>query len=138
MRDIDRITATLATTFEGSTQLPGLAPLLAELAEAAKRKCEILRTDPVIFDVWPAFVVARDRLRTIQPRLPPAPTLAEIHEAQEGSRILDAGTALVTHIVRARVPMPTSARDLINQCDRFRRSYLDSKGQPPPLSPMPG
>jgi hypothetical protein len=64
--------------------------------------------------------------------------LAEIHEAQEGSRILDAGTALVTHIVRARVPMPTSARDLINQCDRFRRSYLDSKGQPPPLSPMPG
>jgi hypothetical protein len=46
MRDIDRITATLATTFEGSTQLPALKPLLAELAECAKRKCEILRTDP--------------------------------------------------------------------------------------------
>ncbi|MFW6258488.1 MAG: hypothetical protein ACOC26_03235 [Halochromatium sp.] len=53
MRDVDRITATLTTTFEGSTQVSGLAPLLAELSESAKRKCEILRTDPAIFDVWP-------------------------------------------------------------------------------------
>jgi hypothetical protein len=138
MRDVDRITGTLDATFQGSTQLPGLAPLLADLAETAKRKCEILRTDPAIFDVWPAFVVARDRLRTIRPRLPLAPTLTEIHEAQEGGRILKAGTALVTHIVRARVPMPTSARDLINQCDRFRRSYLDGKDRPPPLSQPTG
>ncbi|MGB5833478.1 MAG: hypothetical protein WBG92_15980 [Thiohalocapsa sp.] len=127
MRDIDRITATLATTFEGSSQIPGIAPLLAEFGEAAKRKCEILRTDVAIFDVWPAFVVARDRLRNMQPHLPPAPSLAEIHQAQETTRIFQAGTALVTYIVRARVPMPKSARDLIDQCDRFRRIYLDGR-----------
>jgi hypothetical protein len=132
MRDIDRIIGTLITTFEGSTQVPNIVPLLAEFAEAAKRKCEILRTDPAIFQVWPAFVVARDKLLTIQPRLPPAPSLAEIHEAQEGNRILKAGTALVTHIVRARVPMPKSARELIDRCDRFRRNYLDGRDQPPP------
>ncbi|KAA6184936.1 hypothetical protein F2Q65_10370 [Thiohalocapsa marina] len=125
MRDIDRITATLVTTFEGSTQIPGVGPLLKEFGSSAKRKCETLRTDPCIFEVWPAFVVASDRLRTIQPRLPPAPSLLQIHEAQEGNRILQAGTELVTHIVRARVPMPKSARDLIDQCDRFRRNYLD-------------
>ena len=132
MRDIDRIIGTLITTFEGSTQVPNIVPLLTEFAEAAKRKCEILRTDPAIFQVWPAFVVARDKLLTIQPRLPPAPSLAEIHEAQEGNRILKAGTALVTHIVRARVPMPKSARELIDRCDRFRRNYLDGRDQPPP------
>jgi len=125
MRDIDRITGTIAATFEGSTQLPELKPLLDELAEAAKRKCEILRTDPVIFSVWPAFVVASDRLKRVQPRLPPAPTLREIHEAQEANRILRVGTALVSHIVRARVPMPKSTRELIDQCDRFRRNFLD-------------
>jgi hypothetical protein len=125
MRDIDRITATIGATFEGSTQLPELRPLLDDLAEAAKRKTEILRTDPVIFSVWPAFVVASDRLRRVQPRLPLAPTLRQIHEAQEGNRILKAGTALVNHIVRARVPMPKSARELIDQCDRFRRTFLE-------------
>ena len=125
MRDIDRITATITATFDGSTQLPTLRPLLDDLAEAAKRKTEILRTDPVIFTVWPAFVVASDRLRRVQPHLPPAPTLRQIHEAQESNRILKVGTALVSHIVRARVPMPKSTRELIDQCDRFRRSFLD-------------
>jgi hypothetical protein len=138
MRDIDRITATLAATFAGSRQLPSLQPLLHELGDAAKRKTEILRTDPIIFSVWPAFVVASDRLRHVQPQLPPAPTLREIHEAQEGNRILKAGTALVNHIVRARVPMPKSTRELIDQCDRFRRSYLEpsagSADDPAPLA----
>ncbi|HBG96400.1 MAG TPA: hypothetical protein DDY14_14040 [Chromatiaceae bacterium] len=127
MRDIDRITATLATTFEGSSQVPNVGPLLAEFAETAKRKSEILRTDPVIFTVWPAFVVARDRLRNIRPQLPSAPSLVEIQQAREANRILKVGTALVTHIVRARTAMPKSARDLIDQCDRFRRAYLDPK-----------
>lgn len=125
MRDIDRITATIAATFDGSTQLPTLRPLLDDLGEAAKRKTEILRTDPIIFTVWPAFVVASDKLRRVQPYLPPAPTLRQIHEAQESNRILKVGTALVSHIVRARVPMPTSTRELIDRCDRFRRSFLD-------------
>ncbi|WPL22739.1 hypothetical protein [Thiorhodovibrio frisius] len=127
MRDVDRITATLTATFEGSTQMPDIKPLLLEFGEAAKRKTEILRTDPAIFKVWPAFVVARDRLQNIQPRLSPAPSLKEIHEAQEGNRILNAGTALVTNIVRARVPMPKSARDLLGKCDQFRRTFLDSR-----------
>lgn len=130
MRDIDRLTATLITTFEGSSQVPDVGPLLADFGDAAKRKSEILRTDLAIFTVWPAFVVARDRLLNIQPRLPPAPSLVEIHQAQAANRILKAGTALITHIVRARVPMPKSARDLIDQCDRFRRTYLDRRGEP--------
>jgi hypothetical protein len=127
MRDIDRITATLDTTFEGSTQLPELKPLLIELGESAKQKCEILRTDPAIFSVWPAFVVASEKLRNVQPSLPIAPTPEQIREAQAANRILKAGTALIKHIVRARVPMQKSTRELIDQCDRFRRSFLEPK-----------
>ncbi|WP_242469450.1 hypothetical protein [Rhabdochromatium marinum] len=125
MRDVDRITGALITTFEGSTQIPDIKPLLLDFAEAAKRKAEILRTDPVIFKVWPAFVVARDHLQNIQPQLPLSPSLKEIHEAQAGHRLITAGTALVTNIVRARVPMPKSARELLGKCDQFRRTFLD-------------
>ncbi|MBK1705723.1 hypothetical protein [Halochromatium glycolicum] len=127
MREIDRITATITTTFEGSTQVSDLAPLLAELGESAKRKCEILRTDPAIFQVWPAFVVAGDRMRNIQPRVSPAPSPAEIHEAQEGARILKSSAALVCHMVRARTPMPKSCRELIDTCHRFRRTFIEPK-----------
>lgn len=137
MRDVDRITATLTATFEGSTQMPDVGKLIADFADAAKRKCEILRTDPAIFSVWPAFVVARDRLRTIRPELSPAPTMAEIHQAQEGNRILKAGTALITHIVRARVPMPKSARELLDTCDRFRRNFLDPQRGPSIMATSP-
>jgi hypothetical protein len=127
MRDVDRIIATLSTTFEGSTQVSGLGPLLKQFGESAKRKCEILRTDPAIFQVWPAFVVAGDRLRNIQPHLPPAPSLTEIHEAQEGNRILKASSALVSHMVRARTPMPKSCRELIDTCHQFRRNFIEPR-----------
>lgn len=131
MRDIDRITGSLIATFAGSTQVPDIEPLILEFAEAAKRKCEILRTDLAIFTVWPAFVVAADKLRNVQPILPAAPALAEIHEAQETNRILKSGAALITHIVRARVPMPKSARELLDTCDRFRRTFLDARASGP-------
>jgi hypothetical protein len=127
MRDVDRIIATLSATFEGSTQVSGLGPLLTEFGESAKRKCEILRTDPAIFHVWPAFVVAGDRLRNIQPHLPPAPSLTEIHEAQEGNRILKSSSALVSHMVRARTPMPKSCRELIDTCHQFRRAFIEPR-----------
>lgn len=127
MREIDRIGATLSATFEDSTQISNLAPLLKDFSESAKRKCEILRTDPAIFQVWPAFVVAGDRLRNIQPRLPPAPSMTEIHEAQEGNRILKSGCALVAHMVRARAPMPKSCRELIDMCHQFRRTFIEPR-----------
>jgi hypothetical protein len=127
MRDVDRIIATLSATFEGSTQVSGLGPLLTAFGESAKRKCEILRTDPAIFHVWPAFVVAGDRLRNIQPHLPPAPSLTEIHEAQEGNRILKSSSALVGHMVRARTPMPKSCRELIDTCHQFRRAFIEPR-----------
>jgi len=130
LRDIDRIAAALMTTFAGSTQLPNIDPVILEFATAAKEKCEVLRTDTAIFSVWPAFVVARDRVQQIQPELPPSPSLREIREAQEGNRILQAATALITNIVRARVPMPKSTREWLGQCDRFRREFLDRRDTP--------
>jgi hypothetical protein len=127
MRDIDRVGAAIIATFVGSTQIVEIAPRIHSFTEAAKRKCEILRTDPAIFEVWPAFVVATEHLCKVQPTLPPAPTRAEIREAQAGTRLIQDGTALVTHIVRARVAMPVSTREYLDRCQQFRRLHLGAR-----------
>jgi hypothetical protein len=128
MRDIDRIAAELKETFARSRQLAGLDPKIDALADAAKRKCEILRTDPAIFDVWPAFVVAVDRLGRITPVLPRDASADATREAMEGIALLREGTELMGFIVRARVPMPKSTHALIERCRRFRLSFF---GPPP-------
>ena len=127
MRDLERIGAGLRDAFSISTQITDVGPRVDELVEAAKRKCQILRTDPQIFEVWPRFVVARERLCNIQPRLPTIPDAAAIQEALDGTRLLREGTDLVTHIVRARVPMPKSTRELLDRCNRYRQSLVESR-----------
>ncbi len=127
MRDIDRIGAAIIDTFVDSTQVIDLAPKVHLFTEAAKRKCEILRTDPAIFEVWPAFVVAVEHLAQIQPRVSAAPTRAEVREAQAGTRLIQDGTELVTHIVRARVIMPVSTREYLDRCQLFRRLHLGAR-----------
>lgn len=124
MRDIDRIATALKETFAASRQITEIDPKIDELAEAAKRKCEILRTDPAIFDVWPAFVVAVDRLGRVTPQLPANASAAATREAMEGVRLLREGAELLSSIVRARVPMPKSTRDLIERCNGFRKTFF--------------
>jgi hypothetical protein len=132
MRDIDRIGAGLRDAFSESTQIRDIGPRVDALVDAAKSKCEILRTDPEIFRVWPDYVVARERLCNIQPQLPAVPSTAAIREAMEGGRLLREGTELVTHIVRARVAMPKSTRELLDRCHQFRSmaSGQSASGEP--------
>lgn len=129
MRDVDRIVVALKDTFADSRQIVDIEERLNELADSAKRKCEVLRTDPDVFAVWPAYVVASDRLRRLEPMLPAVPDTAAVQEALEGGRLLREGTDLISHIVRARVPMPKSTREFINRCHRFRLTFF---GAPTP------
>lgn len=126
MRDIDRIAAALKDTFADSPSIRDSGPRIDDLAEAAKRKCEILRTDSGIFDVWPAFVTASERLCAIRPTLPPTPGDGSLNEALEGLRLLREGTDLVGHIVRARVPMRKSTRNFLVRCSQFRHSFVEA------------
>lgn len=130
MRDIDRIAAAMKDTFAGSRQILDVDARIDEVAATAKRKCEILRTDPVIFNVWPAFVVASKRLCNIEPILPSAHGADDVREAVEGTRLLRDGTDLISFIVRARVPMPKSTREYIDCCQQFRRAYLELRRAP--------
>ncbi|RKT44588.1 hypothetical protein [Thiocapsa rosea] len=124
MRDIDRIATVLKDTFAGSRQMTDIDPKIDALADAAKRKCEILRTDPAIFDVWPTFAVAMDRLGRMAPVLPCDASATATREAMDAVALLRDGTELIGSIVRARVPMPKSTREFIDRCLVFRVTFF--------------
>lgn len=129
LRDIDLIATVMITALTTSPLFQGLEPLAAAFAHIAKIKCETLRTDPDIFDVWSEFVVASEQLGAFTPRLSPSSNPAEQQLATDGLRLILQGRDLVTDITRARVTMPKSARDYIERCMRYAE-IVRSAGSP--------
>jgi hypothetical protein len=129
MKAIDRIADELVLTFEAMPAFTGIETCIRELARAARLKCETLRTDADIFDVWAAFAVAADNVSGFTPLPGPTPTPAEHELIQQGLRLLHEGRNLVFYMTRARVPMPKSTREFLERCERFRER-LDRRERP--------
>ncbi|HEB95685.1 MAG TPA: hypothetical protein ENI96_04550 [Sedimenticola thiotaurini] len=121
MRDIDRISERLAQVFAEEPAFDGVATLAMELAASAKLQTETMKSDPVFFQVWPAFVSARERLDGFVPALDSEPSAEQWQRIEEGVNLIKAGAALVTYLSEARVPMPKSTRSFLAQCDAFQR-----------------
>lgn len=121
MHEIDQIATALLRALEGSPHFKGVAKQIRSFAAAAKEKCETLRTDPAIFDVWATFIVAGDKLCALAPRRGSKEAMLAFCEAEEGAELIRDGKALLTNIVRARVPMPKSTDALLERCERYRQ-----------------
>jgi hypothetical protein len=135
MRDIDRIAEGLTATLCDTPLFEGIEGPIRAFANAAKRKAEILRTDPLIFDIWAAFVVSAERLTRFQPAVDSLSSDLERRAAAEGTQLINGGKDLVSYITRARVPMPKSTRDFIERCQAFHDQFVAPAlaGQAPPL-----
>jgi hypothetical protein len=133
MRDIERICDGLATALGGVSMFEGIAPLAATYAEAAKRKCETLQTDPEIFETWSTFVAAGEQLCAFMPHLSQLPSSDERLMATQGRDLLIAGRDLVVHITRARTPMPKSTRELLERFERFHAACALETTKAPPI-----
>jgi len=123
MKAIDRIADELVVTFAAIPAFAGIEPCVRELARAARLKCETLRTDVDIFDVWAAFAVAADNVSGFSPLPGATPTPAEQEMIQQGLQLLQQGRNLVFYVTRARVPMPKSTGEFLERCDRFRERF---------------
>lgn len=130
MHDIDQISEAIIEAFQDSQLFKCVEELTRQFAMVAKLKCETLRTDPVIFDVWPRFTVASEKLLQIGPLEKSNDSCLTCWEADEGQRLIKVGVDLITHIARARVPMPKSTRAFIDRC----HSYIACRGSVPGLS----
>lgn len=119
LRDIDRIAAVMITTFAPVPLFQGIDKHVVQFCAAAKNKCETLRTDEHIFDLWTDFVVASEHLATFPPHLAAAPAPELMQLMTDGRQLIVQGAELVGYITRARVTMPKSTREYITRCERY-------------------
>jgi hypothetical protein len=123
MHAIDSVRDELIETFARVPGFEGLERVLGDFALGAKEKCETLRTDDDIFDVWTSFVTSAERLGAFRPMLPPDASLGDRQRVADAVQLIVDGKNLVSYMTRARVPMPKSTRDLLDRCRNFRDRY---------------
>lgn len=122
MEAIDRVKSELVLTFGPMAAFTGVDRLIVDLAEAAKEKCETLRTDPDIFETWTSFVVATEKLLAFRPSPLEDPSPADEQRVTYGQALLWAGKDVIAYMARSRVPMPKTVAEFVDRCERYRDS----------------
>jgi len=126
-RDMDRITDAMCDTFGTDPAFDGLAPLLREFTAAARAECETMKIDPSIFAIWPRFVAAAERIDNFSPRDDRANSDLREVLLMRGTRLTQDGKALITYLAGARVPMPKSMREYLDQLDDFSQRLAHTR-----------
>lgn len=129
MANIDRIARHMMETVSISPALSGLARLIGEFATAAKHESETLRTDRVIFEVWPEFVAAGDELADFRPQLDDDVSETEQRLYMDGVQLMRRGKDLLTWIASARVPMPKSTDNFIDELEAYQAQLRNARPQ---------
>ena len=125
-RDIDHISDMLMEVIKNNDSFDQLADLIRQLCEAAKLESETMRTDAAIFTVWPIFVSTSERLSAFRPELKDrisSETLADYNKRLE---LVRKGKDLLNYLASARVPMPKSTRQFLDECG----IYLEQRSRP--------
>lgn len=120
MRNIDQVASYMIEAVKTDPRFEGLDQLIRAYASAARCKCETLRTDDNIYDIWADFVVAGEAVTDFIP-------LTDDDTVDDGKidpldvkQLLRSGVRLMAFITRARTPMPKSSENFRAQCERFR------------------
>jgi len=118
--EIDKITETLAEIVSKYPTLTELKSIVIELGHSAKDACETIRTDPVIFDVWPRYIAAREALEEY------IANYMKAHESENGTNekkilnLVNEGSKLFISMAIVRVPIPESTIEFLKKCERFK------------------
>ena len=121
MKNIDQAATYMAECIKNDPRFPGLDQLILDYAKAARHKCETLRTDDDIYDVWSDFVVAGEAVTDFEPEhnaiLAGDPKI----DVLDVNHMLKAGVRLIAFITRARTPMPKSTDRYLNECAQYKK-----------------
>ena len=131
MRDIDRIANAMIANLAKIPAFANIEAPLRELTEAAKIKCETLRTDLDIFEVWAQMVTAAERMAQIP--MESAQEMPTTYNISDGLHLIQTGRDLIFYIARARTPMPKSTKDFIERL----QNYLKTGRAPITHIPLP-
>lgn len=119
MRDIDGLARKMEQVFATLPGFEGFGETIHEFAAAAKLEAETMKSDPVIFRVWPRFVAACEAVTAFRPALPPEPTAAILRDAEDAIRLITEGRQVIEYLAGARVPMPKTTANYHRRCDEY-------------------
>ena len=117
--NIDTITATMFQCISSHPEYKALHPLLSNFAIAAKCESETMKSDPLIFNIWPEFVSSGEALEEFRHKINPSDSLEHQFLLKEGLSLVWRGKKLITWIAAARVPMPQSTKCFEQACIVF-------------------
>ena len=120
MKNIDQMADYMLGCISNDPRFQGLKELILNYATMAKRKCEILRTDEDIFDVWSDFVVAGEEIINFKSIDDVRSENTSALDVIDMKYILKEGVRLIAFITRARTPMPKSTENYLNECERHK------------------
>ncbi len=116
MKDIDRISARMVNSFTNDTVFGAAVPYIRNYCRAAKQQIELIKQDRALFTVWPEFVASRELVESFFIHLPTPIDTEKKQHIDQGVKLITAGTQLITYLSGARVPMPKSTSEFLEQC----------------------
>jgi hypothetical protein len=120
MKNIDQAAAYMSSCVKSDPRFTGLSQLILDYAKAARQKCETLRTDDNIFDVWSDFVVAGEEVTNFKPEPLASSAGDPLLDVLDVQQMLKAGIRLIAFITRARTPMLKSTENYLSACERYK------------------
>jgi hypothetical protein len=125
MKNIDQTAAYMAECIKKDPRFPDVDLLIFNYAKVARKKCETLRTDDDILNVWSDFVVAGEEITNFKPENITVLANVPLVDILDVEYMLKAGVRLIAYITRARTPMPKSTENFLSECERYKaRSCL--------------
>lgn len=124
---IDSIVDRMVSVFRSVEGFSGVLPLLEELREVSKTEVETMRRDEVIYEVWPRYVTAKEKIMAFKP-CGLSGAAGRLRYWEDGLRLLHMGKDVVSYLSGVRVPMPVTTLNYMANCDLFEKNgSLDSE-----------
>ena len=120
MSELERIGALVQATLCAQSWFADAGALVDEFIQSAKRECEILRSDPDYWRIWPKFVADGEQLRAFMAAIPADASSELERHIKRGTRLLRDGAKLITWVANVRVPMPVSSKKFADKCEQYR------------------
>ncbi|MES9861299.1 MAG: hypothetical protein ABW157_04355 [Candidatus Thiodiazotropha sp. LLP2] len=120
MQNIDKVAGHMIGCLRNNQGHKELQSMIRNYACMARRKCEILRTDPDIFDAWVEFVVAGEAITNYTAQQAESKADSGILDEIDSRYMLEQGVELIADITRARTSMPSSTKRYLSLCEQFK------------------
>lgn len=119
MFEIDQVTEKIISLIELFPLFIDVKDKILELSTASKLACETLRSDPVIFEVWPRYVIAKEAIEEFTIDLYSVKETKMRAKYKDGCDLIKEGGSLLTVLSSLRVPIPASVKNYIQKCDEY-------------------